>query len=250
MANYKSAISFGLVHIPVTLKTVVRNNDTSFNQIHKKCLERILYIKYCPHCKMDVEQKDLIKGYEFSKNNYITFEKEDFEKLKSEDDKTLEIVSFVDYSEIDPIYFEKSYYLHSEDKNKAFSLFLEALKKSKKVAVVKTILGHKTYYGILRSDKNLLIFTTLYFEEEIMMLEKPEKGEFSDKELNLATKLIDSMSGSFEPEIYKDDYQDRIKDAIDKKVNGKSIKKVKGKKKENISNLIDALEQSLKESKK
>ena len=84
MANYKSAISFGLVHIPVILNTAVRNNDTSFNQIHKKCMERINYIKYCPHCKKEVNNKDIVKGYEYSKDEYITFDKEEFDKLKGE----------------------------------------------------------------------------------------------------------------------------------------------------------------------
>lgn len=250
MARYKTAISFGLVHIPVSLKPIIKNNDASFNFLHKKCHERILYKKYCPVCKEDVQTKDLIKGYEFKKDDYVIFEEEDFEKLKSEDDKNLDIISFVDIKEIDPIYFEKSYSLVTEESNKAFDLFKYALNKSKKVAIAKTILGNKSYYAILRFGKNNIIMTTLYFEEEIKLEKEKMKQEFTDKELNLALKLIDSMTGKFKPETYKDDYQDKIEEAINLKIEGKEIKQKKSNKTKTINNLMDALEKSLKESKK
>ena len=104
MALFKTAITFGLVNIPVRLNPVIKNNDTSFNYLHKTCLNRVNYIKYCPHCKKDVKNKDLIKGYEYSDDKYVTFDDEDFEKLKSNEDKSIDIISFVNFSEIDPIY--------------------------------------------------------------------------------------------------------------------------------------------------
>ena len=112
----KTSISFGLVNIPVEMNPVIKNNDINFNQLHKKCLSRIKYVKYCPHCKKDVKQNDIIRGYEFKKDDYVTLTNEEFNKLKAEDEKTIEIIGFVNLNEIDPIYFEKSYVLKTNSK--------------------------------------------------------------------------------------------------------------------------------------
>jgi len=250
MANLKTAITFGLVNIPVRLNPVIKNNDTTFNYLHKKCLNRVSYIKYCPTCKSDVKNKDLIKGYEYSEDKYVTFDDNDFEKLKSNEDKSIDIISFVKLSEIDPIYYEKSYYLKTEGKSsKAFSLFKSALKKSGKVAIAKTIIGSKSYYVVLRFGEDNIIMTTLFYEEEVNLYEDKIEEKFTEKEMNLALTLIDSMSDKFTPEKYKDEYQDKIKDAIDKKIDGKAIKQSKSKKRPSVSNLMDALEKSLKDKK-
>ncbi len=243
----KSAITFGLVNIPVQLSPTIKNNDTSFNYLHKKCLNRVNYIKYCPHCKKNVLNKDLIKGYEYGVDKYVTFDDGDFDKLKNDEDKTIDIISFVNIKEIDPIYFEKSYYLKTDTKSKAFALFKNALKKSGKVAIAKTVLKNKTYYAILRCNIDNIIMTTLYFEEEIILKEDTIDVKYTEKEMDLAMKLIESMNGKFEPEKYKDDYQDKIKSAIKTKIAGKEIKKAKNKKSVSVKNLMEALEKSLKE---
>ena len=132
--NYQTAISFGLVHIPVLINSAIKNNDISFNMLHKKCGKKLEYIRYCPHCKEDVKSKEIEKGYEYTEDNFVTFTDEDFDKLKSENDKIIEIISFVNISDIDPIYYDKSYTLTANKSTKAFNLFKEALRKSKKVA--------------------------------------------------------------------------------------------------------------------
>lgn len=250
MATNKKAISFGLVYIPVVLNTVVYNNDTSFNQLHKKCGGRIKYEKICPYCEVEVENKDIIKGYEYNKDKYVTFTDNDFDKLKLSNDVPIEIVSFVDLNEIDPIYFEKSYYLTTK-KNKAFDLLKMILKKENKVALAKTVIGTKFYYVIIRFNKNSLILNTLYFNEEINIDEEDEvTTKFSKDEINMATRLVEAMSSKFEPKKYKDEYQDKIKKAIDQKISGKRITKVKDKPQKSIDNLMKALKQSLKDVKK
>lgn len=250
MSNLKTAITFGLVNIPVRLNPVIKNNDTSFNYLHKKCLNRVSYIKYCPVCKSDVKNKDLIKGYEYTDDKYVTFDENDFDKLKSEEDKVIDIISFVRLSEIDPIYYEKSYYLKTEGKgSKAFSLFKSALKKSGKVAIAKTVIGSKSYYVVLRFGEDNIIMTTLFYEEEINLSDELITEKFTEKEMMLAQKLIDSMTDKFTPEKYKDEYQTKIKEAIDAKIDGKAIKQTKSKKKTSVSNLMDALEKSLKDKK-
>lgn len=249
MPNIHSNISFALVNIPVVMNPIIRNNDTSFNQLHDKCMHRIKYIKYCPHCKKDIKEKDIIKGYEYEKDNYLIFEKEELNKLKPENDKEIEVVSFVNINEIDPFYFEKSYFLETESKSKAYTLFCEALRKTKKVALAKTILTNKFYYCILRFSDNGIIMTTLYFDEEVNLPNNEITGKISDKELNLAIKLIEDLTDKFEPEKYKDEYQENIKKAINDKLNGKKIKGKKTKSKQQINDLMEALEKSLRKNK-
>ncbi len=246
MPNIHSNISFGLVNIPVLMNPIIRNNDTSFNQLHKKCLNRIKYIKYCEHCKEEVKEKDIIKGYEYEPDKYLTFPKEELDKLKPEQEKEIEIVSFVKISEIDPAYFEKSYILGTEKTSKAYNLFCEALKKVKKVALAKTVLGSKFYYCILRFTPSGIIMTTLFFQEEVNIPEVNIDSNVKEKELELAIKLINERSAKFEPSKYQDEYQDNIRKAIDAKLNGKEVKNVKRKGKEQISDLLEALEKSLK----
>ena len=249
MANYKSAITFGLVHIPVSLNPVITNNDTSFNMLHKKCEQRIKYQKYCPHCKKEVKQNEIIKGYEYMDKEFITLSDEEMKKLKSNNDKIIEIISFVNLKEIDPIYFEKSYYLMADIKNKAYSLFKEALKKENKVALAKTVLGNKFYYCLVRFGHNTLIMNTLYFNEEIKEIETRMTEEFTKKEMDLAVKLINEMTDSFKPDEYLDEYQNNIKKAIETKVQGKQIKPAKTKRPQSVNDLMAALQKSIKQRK-
>ncbi len=246
MPNIHSNISFGLVNIPIVMNPVVKNNDTSFNQLHKKCLKRIKYVKYCEHCKKEVKENEIVKGYEFEKDNYLTFEKEELDKLKPENDKEIEIVAFVDEKEVDSVYMEKSYLLTTERQTKAYDLFCEALKKVKKVAIAKTVIGSKFYYVMLRFTNYGIVMTTLFFQEEVLFPEGKSEYKVNDKELDLAVKLIAELEDKFEPEKYQDEYQNNIKKAIDDKMNGKEVKQVKKKQKEQVSDLFEALEKSLK----
>lgn len=249
MTNIHSNISFGLVNIPIIENPIIKNNDTSFNQLHEKCLHRISYVKYCPHCKKNIKEKDIVKGYEYEKDKYIVFKKDELNKLKPENEKEIEIISFVQLKEIDPIYFEKSYELNFSGKGKSYFLFCEALKKTGLVALAKTVISSKFYYSILRLFENKIIMTTLFFEEEVNLNEEKIKYDVNEKELNLAIKLIESLKGKFEPKKYKDEYQENIRNAIDKKINGKTIKSAKKTSRKQINDLMEALEKSLKERK-
>ncbi len=249
MPNIHSNISFGLVNIPIIMNPIIKNNDTSFNQLHKKCLNRIEYIKYCPHCKDEVKEKDIIKGYEYEKDKYLTFDKTELNKLKLENDHEIEIVSFINIQDIDPSYFEKSYTLETEKSSKAYNLFCEALKASKKVALAKTVIGSKFYYCILRFTPTGIIMTTLFFKEEVNLPNEKITNKSSSKELELAIKIIEERKGKFEPEKLQDEYQNNIKNAINLKLNGKTIKGKKKTQKKQVTDLLEALEKSLKKTK-
>ena len=249
MPNIHSSISFGLVNIPILMNPIIKNNDTSFNQLHKVCLNRINYIKYCPHCKKEVKEKDIIKGYAYARADYLTFSKDELDKLKPEKNNEIEIVSFVNIKEIDAIYFEKSYLLKPEKKSKAYILFCEALRKCQKVALARTVLGSKFYYCILRFSKYGIIMTTLFFKEEVILPDDEVDLKVNEKELNLALRLIEEESGKFEPDKYQDEYQNNIKNAISLKLDGEEIKSVKRRTKRQVNDLMEALEKSLKKKK-
>ena len=242
----KSSISFGLVNIPITINPILQDNDVSFNQLHKKCLTRIKYVKYCPHCKKEVKQEDIIKGYKINEDKYITLTSEELKNLRVETEGNIEIVGFVGASEIDPVFYEKSYVVSVPSKSKAFSLFRDALEKSKKIAIAKTILSTKFYYVAIRMMGDNMIMSTLYFNEEIIIPDAVSSAKYTKKELDLAMKLIDSLKMQFKPEEYVDEYQENIKDAIKEKQKGMKPKTVKAKRKNNIKDLMQALELSLK----
>ena len=242
----KSSISFGLVNIPITINPILQDNDVSFNQLHKKCLTRIKYVKYCPHCKKEVKQEDIIKGYKINEDKYITLTSEELKNLRVETEGNIEIVGFVGASEIDPVFYEKSYVVSVPSKSKAFSLFRDALEKSKRIAIAKTILSTKFYYVAIRMMGDNMIMSTLYFNEEIIIPDAVSSAKYTKKELDLAMKLIDSLKMKFKPEEYVDEYQENIKEAIKEKQKGMKPKTVKAKRKNNIKDLMQALELSLK----
>lgn len=248
MANIHSAISFGLVNIPIVYNSIIKNNDTSFNQLHKKCGNRIRYQKYCEHCKKVVKEPDLIKGYEYEKGEYITFTKEELANMQIDAKDSIEIISFVPANEIDPFYYEKSYILTSPKKSKAFSLFLEVLNKSKKIAVAKTSIGSKFYYVLLRYYEGNILMSTMYFEEEVNIPDATAESKFTKKELDLAMELVNHLSGHFEPENYQDDYQNQIKEAINQKIEGKPIRKKTKKERPSMKDLVTSLQKSLEVS--
>lgn len=242
----KTNISFGLVNIPININHIIQDNDITFNQLHKKCLSRIKYIKYCPHCKKEVKQEEIIKGYKISDNDYITLTNSELKSLQVTNEDNIEIIGFINSLEIDPIFYEKSYVITITKKSKAYSLFKDALEKSKKVAIAKTVIATKFYYVAIRVKNNHLLMSTLYFNEEINLPEASIDAKYTKKELDLAMQLIKSLNMKFNPEKYIDEYQENIKEAIIKKEKETKIKPVKAKKNNNIKDLMQALELSLK----
>lgn len=246
MAKTYSTVSFGLVSIPVSISTAVLDNDMRFHQYHKKCLERIKYQKYCPHCKKILKDSEIIKGYD-EEDELIFFEKNELDALKPENDGDIEIVSFVPLKEIEPKYYQKTYFLLPLKKNKAYFILWQVLNKQKYVALCKMVFHNKFTYAILRCSEDIFLITTLFFEEEMKDVPVVSSPKLGNKELELASLLVDKMKGHFEPDKYKDEYQNSLLKAIKDKVKGKKMKKSKKKKTQDISSLMEALEKSLKE---
>lgn len=249
---HKAAISFGLVHIPVDLHTATQDVGIRFNQLHKTCKQRIKYKKVCPHCNGDdLKADDIVKGYEYEKDKYVVMENEDFEKIKTEKDKSITILHFADLDQIDPIFFEKTYYVSPSGSDKAYALFKAALESEKKVAIGKTVLGTKETLVTIRAAKEGLIIETMYFLEEIKAIPKPLANiEVNQAELDMAKMLINNMTKEFKPEEYRDEYAAKLRDAIEKKINGQEVVEAKPEPRANVIDLMEALRQSVQATKK
>lgn len=248
--SYKGAITFGLVYIPISLSLSIKEHDIGFNMLEKKTKSRVKYKKTCVDCKdKEIKNEDIIKGYQYEKDRYVVFTNEDFEKLKSPKDKNITIEQFVKIEEIDPIYFDKTYYVHPQGATKAFNVLLKAMESEKKAGIAKTVLGTKETLILLRARNGNMLVNTLFFNSEIQEAPKIEQDKITKQELSLAKNLINKMSGTFKAEKYKDEYYLKIQKAIKRKIAGNEIVKAKNEKEpEKILDLMEALQKSIKTS--
>lgn len=250
--SYKGSISFGLVYIPITLHNSIKENDIGFNMIDKKTMSRVKYKKTCAACDgREVKQEDIVKGYEYEEGKYVIFEDSDFEKIKTKKDKNITIERFVQLDEVDPLYFDRPYYVNPTGAEKAFAVLLEAMEQENKAAIAKTVLGTKETLILIRSKDGQMLLNTLFFEDEVTKNPaKDIKEKGSSDELKMAKAIIDGMTGEFNPEEYKDEYREKVQQAIEQKIAGKEIVSPKEKNATTVANLMDALTKSLELTKK
>lgn len=245
--SYKGSISFGLVYIPVTLHKSIKNNDIGFNMIDKKTNSRVQYKKTCAACDgREVKQDDIVKGFEYEDGKYVILEEKDFEKLKLKKDKNITIEKFVKLSEVDPLYFETPYYVVPTGAEKAFAVLLKAMEEEGRAAIAKTVLGTKETLILIRAKDGQMLLNTLFFEEEVTKNPAKEIKETpSAAEIKMAKAIIEGMSGKFIPSEYKDEYRQRVQEAIERKIAGKQIVAPKEKNIGTVVSLMDALTKSL-----
>ena len=167
--SYKGSISFGLVYIPVTLHNSIKQNDIGFNMIDKKTKSRVRYKKTCEECDgREVKQEDIVKGFEYEDGKYVIFEEKDFEKIKTKKDKNITIEQFVEVAEVDPIYYDKPYYVVPTGAEKAYAVLLAAMEQSGKAAIAKTVLGTKETLVMIRAKDGQMHLNTLFFADEVV----------------------------------------------------------------------------------
>ncbi|MFD1036920.1 Ku protein [Virgibacillus byunsanensis] len=254
---WKGTISFGLVNIPVKMHAATENKDVKLRQLHKECQSPIKYERVCPICDREIENDEIVKAYEYAKNKFVMLDDEDLETLKKEQsDKAVEIVDFVKLEEIDPIYFEKSYYLSpSEGGGKAYSLLRSALKETGKIGIAKMIIRSKEQLAVIRIYQNTLIVETIHFPDEVRSVQDvpnvPEEIDSGEKEIETAKMLIEQLTTEFEPEKYTDEYRNALLELIEAKKNGDDVATAKDapKTEEKATNLMDALQASLDRAK-
>jgi len=253
---WKGAISFGLVNIPVRMFTATEDRDIKFRYLHKECNTPINYKKFCPTCNKDVSEDDIVRGFEYEPGHFVVLDETDFESAKgAAKGKNIEILDFVNLSEIDPVYFDKTYYLSPQETGaKAYNLLRQAMNDTGKIAIARVTIRSKETLAALRVYNNALVMETLFYADEVRPAEQvpglPAAAEANEKELEIAIKLIDSLTTKFEPEKYKNEYKTALTELIQKKVEGKEIKVAPEAPKQNVIDLMEALKASLQEAAK
>jgi len=248
--SQKGAISFGLVHIPVELYTATEDNDIRFNQLSKKSMSRIRYVKTDDEGN-PVKNDDIVKGFQYEKDRYVVVTDDDFEKIKTEKDRSIRILLFYEQCSMSPAYYNKPYYvLPQKGSEKAFNLLRAAMQKTGKVAVGKTVMGAKETLLMLMPSDDAILLMTLFYEEEIKSLPKSTpQPAVDDAEMGMAVQLIESMIKGFNPADYKDEYQEKLRGLIEAKVAGKEIATPAERETPKVINLMDALKASLEQTK-
>jgi DNA end-binding protein Ku len=254
-AIWSGSLSFGLVNIPVKLYSATAGKGLNLDMLHKKDLSPIRFARICRADGKEIPWEDIVKGYEYQKGDYVVLTEEDFKKANVEKTKAIEIESFVKESEIDPIYFEKPYYLEPEKNSaKAYALLRESLKKSKKIGLAKFVLRNREHLAALRPEGKVIVLEQMRFDEEIRPtseLTLPSSEKAGSKEVSIALALIDQLTEHFDPKKYKDTYTDELKKIINAKAKGKPIKagKAKSRQPTEVTDIMAMLRKSLEKEK-
>src|SRR5690625_216692 len=255
---WKGTISFGLVNIPVKMHAATENKDVPLRQLHKECDTPIKYQKVCPVCDREVDNDEIVKAYEYAKNKFVKLDEEDLKALKKEQgDKAVEIMDFVKLEQIDPIYFEKSYYLSpNEGGSKAYGLLRAALEDTKKIGIAKMMIRSKEQLAVIRVYEDTIVVETIHDPNEVRDVKDvpnvPAQVETGEKELETAKMLIDQLTTEFDPDKYHDEYRTALLELIEEKKKGDDDHTTAVEEKpapDNVTNLMDALQASLDKAK-
>jgi DNA end-binding protein Ku len=249
---WKGYISFGLVSVPVRLYAAARAEHVSFNQIHEPCGSRIKQQTVCPVCDRVVERNELVKGYQVDRDAYVLVSGDELKTLEADSSEAMEIAQFVSLSEVDPIYFESSFYSAPEDAGRrAYGLLLQAMEKLNVAAIAKVTLHQREQIVLMRPYHQGIILHTLYFPAEVREISeygKTENMTLQKPEIDLAEQFIRQLTAKFEPEQYKDEYQQRVLDMIETKRAGQVVAGQPHKAKlAPVIDLMEALKKSIAE---
>ncbi len=249
---WNGVISFGMVSIPVKLYTATDSKDVSFHLLHKEDGSRLKQLRWCPVHDREVESGEIVRGYEYAKDEHVIMSDEDFAKLPLPSKHAIELTTFVKAEEIDPVSYEKSYYLEPEETGvKPYALLMRALKDKKLTAVAKIAIRNKERLCALRPSNGTLMLETLYYPDEIKATREVDQPEvkITKKELEMAFSLIDLMAAPFDAEQYQDGYRDALMKIIDAKLQGAEIVAAPAAPEGKIVDLMAALKQSVKSAK-
>ncbi|RED65097.1 Ku protein [Cohnella lupini] len=249
---WKGAISFGLVHVPVKMFTATEDKDVHLRMIHKECGTPISNVRTCPHCEKEVQWDEITKGYEYEKGRFVLFDADELEAIKPENTRTIQILDFVDLTEIDPLYYQKAYYLSPDQAGSgAYNLLLEAMRQSGKIGIAKIAIRSKSSLAAIRAVDNCICMETMHYPDEIRSLQQvpnlPEQTTVNDKELVMAKMLIEQLAAPFDPNKYTDDYRVALQAAIQRKIAGEGpdIVTAPSAERTNVIDLMAALQASL-----
>jgi DNA end-binding protein Ku len=242
-------LTFGLISMPVRLYSGARGEHISFNMLHRDDMTRVKQQLYCPADDRVVERDEIVKGYESRKGEYVIIEPEEIKKIEPKTAKAMEILEFVKEDDVDPIYFESSYYMTAEEAGKRpYALLARALEESRYVAIAKLTMHNREYTVFLRAYQGGMMLHTMYYSDEVRALENFGKDnvELKEAELKIAHQLITALAADWEPEKYHDTFQENLKALIKARLEGKDVTAVEQPgKPAPVVDLMAALKQSL-----
>jgi len=249
-AIWSGSISFGLVNIPVKLFSAVRDREVHFHMLHKDDGQRVKQQLLCPAEDKVVSRTDVVKGYEVADDQYVVVTDDELEALEPKATRMIEMLDFVKMSEIDPVYFQHPYYLVPEEQSgKAYGLLVTAMREAGRIGVGRLVMRGKEYLAAIRPYQDMIILETMHFAEDVVSAsdieEMPEQQEPTERELKLAGQIIDTLSDSFDPGKYHDDYRDAVRALIDSKAEGKEYVMPPPVEEGKVIDLMSALEKSL-----
>jgi DNA end-binding protein Ku len=247
---WKGHITFGLISIPVRISAAARGERISFNQLHKECHSRLKQPLFCPVCNRNVERSEIVKGYEHEKDQYVLFSEEELDKIEPPSAHVMEILEFVKLDELDPLYFDSSYYITPEDAGaKAYQLLMKAMEESGYAAIAKLTMHQREHIVIIRPGKKGMTLHTMFYSNEIRAAEAVpgDKVELKDQEKKLAEQLIQSLAAPFEPQKYRDEYMENVRGMIDAKLKGQEVTQAAQPHMAPVIDLMEALKKSLAE---
>jgi DNA end-binding protein Ku len=252
---WKGYLTFGLISIPIRLFSAARSERIGLNQLHKVCNSRIRMPLFCPTCQRQVERSEIVKGYEYEKDQYVLFTEEELDKIEPESARTMEILEFVKLDEIDPLYYDASYFITPEEEGrKAYQLLLDAMEETGYAAIAKITMHQREHIVVVRPRDNGMTLHTMFYTNEIRAVaeygQRTSAAEPKEAEKKLATQLIESLAAPFEPEKYKDQYQESMKAMIAAKQQGQEIAATPHPKLAPVIDLMDALKKSIAEKEK
>ncbi len=249
---WKGVISFGLVTIPVRLFAATESRGVSFNQLHEPCNARIRYIKRCSHCDQEVDSGEIVRGYQYAPDQYVIVSDKDLENLPLASLKQIRILDFIPLEEIDAVYYKSLYYLAPDELGaRAYHLLTGALNQMSRAAVSQIALRQKEHLAVVRPYGPNLVLHTMHYADEIRdmpAIDSPKEGAVPEREMELAQQLIGSMTTSFEPGRYQDDYAQALRQLIAARVEGRETVDAPAIDGEPVMDLARALEQSLAQS--
>jgi DNA end-binding protein Ku len=247
-STWKGFLTFGLISIPIRLSPAARTERISFNQLHKECHARLKQPLFCPTCNRMVERSEVEKGYEYEDGQYVLFTAEELDKVEPESARSMEILEFVKLDEIDPVYFDSSYYAAPEEGGaKAYRLLTEAMQQSGYAGIAKVTMHNRENIVIIRARGNGLTLHTMFYTNEIRSAESAgaDKVEVKEQERTLATQLIENLAAKFEPDKYRDTYQESLRALVAAKTAGREVTATAHATIAPVIDLMDALKKSL-----
>jgi DNA end-binding protein Ku len=245
---WKGHVTFGLVSFPVKLYTAARSETISFNQLHKEDHSRVKQVLYCQAEDKPIARADIVKGYEYEKGRWVVVEDEEIKRMAPASAKSMEILEFVKSSEVDPVYFESSYYMAPDEAGeRPYALLYEALERTGYTGVAKITMHNREHIALFRPGHNGLMMHTMYYADEVRAVDefRTDKTLVKEKELALATMLIESLAAEFQPEKYHDSYRDNLRAMIDAKIQGKEVVAPPEPETARVIDIMEALKQSL-----